>query len=51
MCGAVQEPGSRIRYDPEAGALVCARCGQPEPDEEPGVLGQLGGQEERPGGN
>jgi len=48
MCGAVQEPGSRIRYDPEAGGLVCARCGQPEPDEEPAIqiLGQLDSQED-----
>ena len=46
MCGAAQEPGSRIRYDPEAGGLVCERCGQPEPDEEPRILGQLDSQED-----
>ena len=45
MCGAAQEPGARIRYDPEAGGLVCSRCGTEEPDGEPGILGQaLGGQ-------
>jgi hypothetical protein len=55
MCGAVYEPGSLVRYDPEVPGLVCAVCGQPEPDEDgqpgsqpgpddqSGLLGQIRG--------
>ncbi len=34
MCGARWNPGAR--------GLVCACCGQEEPDEVPGILDQLG---------
>jgi len=40
MCGGVWEPGSQVRYDPQAGDLVCSVCGQEEPDEVSGILGQ-----------
>ncbi len=45
MCGARWEPGGRVRHDPDAGGLVCACCGQDEPDEVPGILDQLLGGE------
>ena len=38
--------GAWVRYDPDAGGLVCAVCGQEEPDELPGILGQLLGDQE-----
>jgi len=50
MCGSVQGPGSQICYDPDAGGLVCSRCGQeeepdgsqPGPDEQPsGIVTQV----------
>ena len=46
MCGARWEHGNQVRHDPDADGLVCACCGQDEPDEVPGIISRLLGDQE-----
>lgn len=46
MCGARWEHGNQVRHDPDADGLVCACCGQDQPDEVPGIIGRLLGDQE-----
>jgi hypothetical protein len=46
MCGARWESGAQIRYDPKTGGLVCTVCGTEEPDELPGILTPILGDQE-----